>query len=156
MRSNEPPDLTGADTDVRLPLRLWLPVLQESLARGEPFRLPVEGRSMLPTLKPGESVQVVALAGSPRLGEILVFAQGEALIIHRLVHRRGALLVTQGDNLLLPDPPIPAGALVGCIARPPGGSLSILAAPMRYVRAARWVGRYHLLRALRVARRRLF
>ncbi len=93
----------------------FLPLLREALEREGRFRLPLRGNSMLPTLPAACEIEVVP-AGEPRVGELLVFALGDALVAHRLVRRRGEWLVCQGDNRRAADPPLRRGQVLGRMA----------------------------------------
>jgi signal peptidase I len=79
------------------------------------------GRSMAPALADGDCLRVrrVPLA-ELRPGDIVVFADGEQLIVHRLLalHTRAAgeaTLITKGDGAPLADTPVDAGAFVGVV-----------------------------------------
>jgi hypothetical protein len=52
---------------------------------------------MLPLLREPMVVEVAALRRPARLGEILVFTEGENYVVHRVVARRVAGYVTAGD-----------------------------------------------------------
>jgi len=60
-------------------------------------RLAVRGGSMRPLLREPMTLDVVALDGAPRLGDVLVFRLGDDYVAHRLVGRRGNAYVTSGD-----------------------------------------------------------
>jgi len=84
----------------------------------------VSGTSMVPALEPGDMVVAVSpgLAGGIHVGDIVVYCLGVALrtgcVIHRVVELRpgpgGLLVVTKGDAVPRPDPPVPA-SLVGYV-----------------------------------------
>ena len=88
--------------------------------------LRVSGASMLPLLRAGDRVELLPVAPERlRRGDLLVFRQGEHLIVHRLVARRGASWIARGDNLSAADPPIPAAAILGRVRRVEGVARSI-------------------------------
>jgi hypothetical protein len=140
----------------RLPLDALVPLLRDTLAREGRLRWQVEGRSMLPALPPGCTIEIRALDGEPRLGDLLVFAGRDALVVHRLVAKRGSSLILQGDNRGLPDPPVTAERLIGRVERATADEKLLY--PHRFLRiiAGYRVLRYHTYRALRLLRRVLF
>jgi hypothetical protein len=90
---------------------------------GGALRVVVSGGSMAPLLLPGDVI-VVAACPPERLrhGAVVVVEAQGGLLTHRLVRAAGAALLLWGDALPAPDPPVPAGALVGvAAARERGG-----------------------------------
>jgi hypothetical protein len=65
------------------------------LARGEMVSVRVAGGSMEPTL-PREAA-VLARAGRPRVGDVVLLETHGELVVHRLVARLGPLFVHAGD-----------------------------------------------------------
>lgn len=103
--------------DETLPnLHQWLPLLREALAQHERFRWPLRGTSMIPTLPPDCEIEIVMAPAVLPLGALLVFANGPALVSHRLVHRAGPFLVAQGDNRREPDRWLRAEQVLGVVA----------------------------------------
>lgn len=143
---------TGSD----LPqLQGWLSLLQESLASEGRFRWRLAGTSMEPTLPDSCQIEIVPVQGSVSLGSVVVFAGGSALVAHRLVHRSGCYLVTQGDGRREPDRWLLPAQLVGRVDKAWVGGRVIW--PTRAEAGWRWfwVGRAWWLAALRRARRLL-
>jgi signal peptidase I len=90
------------------------------LADGMTVELVAQGSSMRPLFPPGAIVRVApATLGDVRLGDVVLVADGEQLIAHRLVRvdRRG--IVTRGDSMPCDDEPLPAAALIGRVDVPP-------------------------------------
>lgn len=82
---------------------------------GAPFRLAVTGTSMLPLLRPGDLVVVAPGAHAYPVGTIVVFRQGEQLVVHRVVRRWGPEhWLTKGDNGPV-DEPIVAASIIGVV-----------------------------------------
>ena len=75
-----------------LPISTWLPLLQETLQREGRFRVRLRGDSMRPSLPADAEIEIVPAPAHLRLGDIIVFHQGDELIAHRLVARRGERL----------------------------------------------------------------
>jgi hypothetical protein len=129
----------------------WLLLLREALARGERFRWFLQGTSMHPTLPSGCRVEIAALRGQPRLGDIIVFSFEKELVAHRLVQRSGDQWVTQGDGRLGPDRPVDSSQVLGIVI----AAFSTDGQPCwpgRFPRAEAhlWIARHH---ALRIPRR---
>jgi hypothetical protein len=125
----------------------WLPLLRESLARGERFRWPLQGTSMCPTLPPGCLIEIAALPAQPGLGAVIVFSSGKELVAHRLVQRSGDAWVTQGDGRLGPDRPLNLSQGLGIVI----AAFSTDDHPLWPGRFSRvetywWIARYHALR----------
>ena len=49
------------------------------------------------------------------VGEVIAFVRDDGLCVHRVVHRAGALLVTQGDACFYPDEPIDDARVLGAV-----------------------------------------
>jgi signal peptidase I len=70
------------------------------------------GRSMSPQNQDGDVVLLERIQGSDaQVGDVIVFEFGEEYVMHRVVERRltadqQLLLITQGDNVPVPDRPI--------------------------------------------------
>lgn len=79
--------------------------------------VPVSGRSMLPLLHDGDRVLVAHGERAPRWSEIIVFRQGDRLVVHRLLGRHsgpaGVFFLTKGDNAAACDPLVAASNVVG-------------------------------------------
>ncbi len=117
--------------------------------------LTLNGGSMSPTILPGTRVRLRCRLSPPALGDIVAYRQGGLLVIHRLIGIAGPpddpRLICLGDGNILPDPPIPAEAVVGtvtavCPMPLPARALFALRHPRRHAR--------HLLRLLKNGRLR--
>jgi hypothetical protein len=79
-----------------------------ALRQGVAVVVDVVGRSMEPSLRPGDRVRVEPLRGVPRLGDIVLLAGPRSLVIHRVVFvaRRDLRVVVyqMGDNTRRPSP----------------------------------------------------
>jgi hypothetical protein len=69
--------------------------LIEALAARGSCEVRVEGRSMLPFIKPGDVVTIKRCKGSQRIGSIVALFVKDQLIVHRVVK------VTKTDTLLI-------------------------------------------------------
>lgn len=82
------------------------------------LRLRVTGSSMLPSLWPGDLLLIHREDfGRISTGDIVLFTRGGRLFAHRVVssagQRGGEQLVTRGDALRAPDPPVTSAELLG-------------------------------------------
>jgi hypothetical protein len=97
----------------------------------------IRGESMLPTLWPGDVVEIESCSlGNLRPGEIVLAQRDERLVLHRLVASRGPLgFLLRGDCVPNPDPLLPPEALLGRLVRRGNDGRT---APVRAVR--QWLG----------------
>src|SRR4051812_46708841 len=76
---------------------------------GQSHWVAVQAQSMLPFLRPGNEVQVVAAPLPLRRGDLVVVRTASGLLVHRLLRAepwsQPRRLWTQGDNNRQPDPP---------------------------------------------------
>lgn len=136
-------------------LQGWLPLLHESLAREGRFRWQLTGKSMEPTLPDGCQIEIVPLRSAPPLGSVVVFAGGSTLVAHRLVHRSGRYLVTQGDGRREPDRWLLPAQLVGLVNKASAGGHLVWPGRGEALLRWRWIGRAYALAGLRRLRRLL-
>ncbi|MGA3213783.1 MAG: S24/S26 family peptidase [Terriglobales bacterium] len=108
----------AAPASTRVELKHDLAV--ELLRRCGEARLPVNGSSMLPSLWPGDILEVrhedVAKIA---LGQVVVFQRDARLVVHRVIRRvrrdGSTLLITRGDRRWTPDAPVSSKELLGCV-----------------------------------------
>jgi signal peptidase I len=80
--------------------------------------LPASGSSMLPSIRPGDVLEVhrESIAGIS-IGDVVVFEREARLVTHRVVEKLTkpgrTLLITRGDALREPDPPVSPEELLG-------------------------------------------
>jgi signal peptidase I len=102
--------------DARSELKFRL--AQEVLRSFGEAKLPVTGDSMLPSLWPGDIVEVQRQSVAEILpGEVVLFARQGFLVVHRVVRLIRAedrtLLVTRGDRITQTDAPVSPEELLG-------------------------------------------
>jgi signal peptidase I len=87
----------------------------EGLRRGGWLRLQVRGESMLPSLGPGDIVEIEACSLRDICsGDIILAHRDERLFLHRFVARFDSnRFLTRGDSMARPDPRYDAGAFLG-------------------------------------------
>lgn len=77
------------------------------------------GNSMHPTIPAGTKIRIHCTSTPiPRVGQVLAIANGDRLIVHRVVHcgkgrRTRQWVLTCGDARRLPDAPAPVDTVVG-------------------------------------------
>lgn len=82
------------------------------------LRLRVTGSSMLPAVRPDDVLLIRHCRierASP--GDVVLFIRHRRLFAHRVISRSDASLVTQGDGIAEPDPPVTADELLGKVIR---------------------------------------
>lgn len=103
---------------MRVALGFAVELAREHLAAGHVLKAVASGRSMWPTVRDGEVVEIrPASAESVVLGDVVLVEQGGALVLHRVVGRQGELLVTRGDARPFPDPLVAPQAVLGRLER---------------------------------------
>ncbi|MFY9843371.1 MAG: S24/S26 family peptidase [Terriglobales bacterium] len=81
-------------------------------------RLRVHGESMLPTLWPGDVVEITGCSlEDVQSGEIVLALRDGRLFLHRLVATRPDAFVLRGDSMPGPDPLFAGEAFVGRLVR---------------------------------------
>jgi len=84
------------------------------LCRSGELRLGVTGASMLPCLWPGDLLLIRRAQLSEIAPEDLVlFFRQQRFFVHRVLAASDDRLLTQGDGLAIPDPPVTANELLG-------------------------------------------
>jgi signal peptidase len=88
----------------------------EALDSSGQLRLRATGTSMLPALRPGDMLQFHSYRiESAAVGDIVLFRRADSLVIHRVIARSDTGLVTQGDALAAPDPPVSNADVLGTL-----------------------------------------
>jgi hypothetical protein len=104
-------------------------LVADLLRRGDELhhglRLRVYGESMLPSLWPGDWVEIAGCSlADVRPGEILLAQRDDRFFLHRLIEIRPEGFVLQGDSVPRPDPLYPVEALLGRLVGCAGGKWS--------------------------------
>lgn len=97
--------------DPKLTAEIVLAAVELMGRAGRQGTVVVQGESMRPTLRPGQLLAVEFSPGATARGDLLVFRQGETLLVHRQVGPAPSLegrprLRTRGDGVLVFDPPV--------------------------------------------------
>lgn len=91
---------------------IWLDAVTEKLS--SPMRLRVRGRSMLPTLRPGDEVVVQpVMAEALEPGDWVVVRSERDAFLHRYLGSRNGRILTKGDGHRALDPSWPPDAVLG-------------------------------------------
>lgn len=79
------------------------------------LRLRVNGWSMLPSVRPGDTVLIERVNGNEiSEGDIVLFGRDRRLFVHRVVKRKTQTgLVTRGDSMRVSDPVLQENELLG-------------------------------------------
>lgn len=102
------------DTRSELKGELFLEVLKST---GQ-AKLAVTGTSMMPAIRPGDMLEVHRQGMEAILpGEVVLFMRNGGFAAHRVVEKvtgpERTLLITRGDALRVPDPPVSPEELLG-------------------------------------------
>ena len=101
------------------PRDLWTNELAaEAIRAFGDLRLRVTGSSMLPAVRPDDELLVHRCAieeAGP--GDVVLYIRQRRLFAHRVISRSGAHLITQGDGMAQPDPPVAADELLGKVVK---------------------------------------
>jgi signal peptidase I len=90
----------------------------EVLRRFGRLRLQVTGWSMLPTIWPGDTLMLERInADAVFKGDIVLCARDRRFIVHRVEKKNDdGTIVTRGDAMLRPDPPVPHRQLLAKVS----------------------------------------
>jgi GNAT superfamily N-acetyltransferase len=89
-------------------------ILADRLRAGHTVRVRLWGRSMLPAVRPGARLTFEPCrVEDVGVGDLVLMEGPVGVIAHRAVDVAADRLLTWGDGLTEPDPPWPAGALLG-------------------------------------------
>jgi len=85
------------------------------------LRLQVSGTSMLPAVWPGDTLLIERVESQKvSEGDIVMFGRDRRLVVHRVIGRietpAESMIVTRGDAMPEPDPPIPERDLLGKVS----------------------------------------
>lgn len=80
------------------------------------LRIVVDGKSMFPTYKPGDTVIVKGEKRPFQVGDIVLFCNNEKFVIHRIIALEGEFVITKGDNNKYIDcPPVRCENIIGIV-----------------------------------------
>jgi hypothetical protein len=124
---------------------------------GRRIRLAMRGVSMLPLLREPMVLEVAPLTRRSKVGDVIVFARGEILVVHRVVRYSGAGYITSGDaRPLVTEDVVPTDVLgrVEAVWEDSSASARRVDTRARRLRGM-WLARAHPMRALAAATRAL-
>ncbi|UCG43080.1 MAG: S24/S26 family peptidase [candidate division WOR-3 bacterium] len=108
-------------SEVQLPGTALVGLMRAVLARGLPFRFRARGWSMSPFIRDRDVITIVPVdSTSLKIGDIVAFAgpDGQRLVVHRVVGRRGTDLRIQGDSAArAADDLVPESSVLGRVKR---------------------------------------
>jgi signal peptidase I len=92
----------------------------EVLASSGALRLRVTGWSMLPTVMPGDTLVIERIpSDAVSEGDIVLFGRDRRFFVHRVISKgppQPAGIVTRGDAMPAPDPPVSQSDLLGRVS----------------------------------------
>ncbi|MEM6796009.1 MAG: S24/S26 family peptidase [Acidobacteriota bacterium] len=161
MAANLPrPDSSGKASKARdgEKRRLVLEMLSSGLTAADPIsrrRFRIRGHCMVPLVREGDVVTAEPLAGSPRLGDLLIARVGsEEIVCHRALEIAVAGLGLAGDASHRLDR-VPPAAVLGRVVRVERGGVSLDWQTPAWRALAPLLARWHVLaRRFRVRRGR--
>ena len=127
--------------------------LRETLAHEKQLWWRLEGQSMMPTLRPESVILVHPIVGAVRLGTIVLFEQGGAVVAHRIMQRRGGGYVAQGDNRQVPDGWVAPEQIIGVVVQATYNETLYYAIKENSPVALFWLLRYYWLKGRRFIHR---
>lgn len=116
---------------------------------------PLRGQSMGRTIPDGTRIRIQCTT-SPTYtcGQIVAFTMENRVVVHRVVwcrhatRRGGQYLITQGDGMALPDPPVPVEAVLGTVTAMQAGAAWITPPAPPVPAWPRWIVRHMAQMAL--------
>ncbi len=119
-------------------------------ARGDGRATVVEcklrGGSMATAIPARSRIRVTCGQSELRVGDVAAFLLDERLVVHRIAYRRrrdraNPVLITRGDAMVLPDPPVAAAEVLGHVVEfDPGSGWQTVGAPCWKPRRKRLLG----------------
>lgn len=89
----------------------------EVLRGQEVLHLQATGRSMLPTIWPGDTLVIERLAeNEAALGDVVLFARNGRFVAHRVAEAMDGVVHTQGDSASCRDAPLASSDLIGKVS----------------------------------------
>lgn len=114
--------LTTAGTNKELNAEQFVAVTHLLRRSRREIESKIQGTSMTPTLPEGIRIQILCSSGQTYTrGQVIAYIDFTKIIAHRVIYRghRGQAkhyLITQGDSMWLPDPPINIQSILGTVS----------------------------------------
>lgn len=90
----------------------------EILRSGGTIRIRALGTSMLPTIWPGDILQIESKPWDElAVGDVVLVKREKRVLIHRLVKNDGPYCITRGDAMPQDDPPVAAADVLGRVTK---------------------------------------
>jgi hypothetical protein len=88
----------------------------EVLGRFGSARIRVYGSSMLPSIRPGDEIELRSTSFQQiSVGDVVAYAREKQLFVHRVVRRDSKEAITSGDTLPCADAPISQSEFLGVV-----------------------------------------
>ena len=129
-------------TDERSRLKFSLAV--EVLRSAGEARLFVGGGSMLPSIWPGDILEIQRVASEDlAVNDVVVFARENRLVVHRILSLNSdgdeIILITRGDRSHRSDSPVSASELLGKVKMIQRGGRKLFPHRSRWTQIASWI-----------------
>ncbi len=78
----------------------------KSMPSGKIFTFKLYGNSMQPALNEASILSAIKLSSNEYcVGDIVLYKDDNKIIAHRIIEMDTDMVITKGDNVVLPDPP---------------------------------------------------
>lgn len=102
-------------------LRIRAAVSRFPAGGGGSLECELRGGSMADAIPGRSRIRIAVTSGPWQAGQVIAFMMDDRLVVHRLVYQGRWLggrgyLITRGDRMILPDPPVSRNTVVGTVA----------------------------------------
>jgi signal peptidase I len=117
----------------------FISLAEEITGKGKSFTFRAMGGSMSPFIRDGDTILITPIQGKLRTGDIvLIKAEDGKVLLHRVVRKDKAGLITRGDSNMEIDGTFPESQIVGRVTKITGQGFNFhLKNPFRYMIARR-------------------
>lgn len=128
------------------------------LEEGNSIRIPADGYSMFPSIRPGDAIMISPVEDmcSLQVGEIVAWKREHDLVVHRLIsvkcHQERMVFITRGDSSMSADQPIIPEILAGRVTRIEQGGRKFTPEIIPFIPKWRYRLNYLRAKAIRIVR----
>jgi signal peptidase I len=107
------------DRELILPNAVMIEIIRDVLGKGASFRFSAKGTSMYPFIRGGDTLTLTPVENVLSIGDVIAFInpRGGDLIVHRLISRKRDTCIFKGDNIDIPNDPVPYANILGKVSR---------------------------------------
>jgi len=91
-------------------------VIVDLLARGHAVQFQARGDSMHPVIRENDTLHVEPVTTAIARGDVILALAQRGLTAHRVIAKRGAQIITRGDNAPANDDPLEESQVLGRVA----------------------------------------